>query len=34
MKSFKVADFNAPLQEVDQPTPEPSGTALSTDDPG
>ena len=28
MKSFKVADFNAPLQEVDQPTPEPSGTQV------
>jgi propanol-preferring alcohol dehydrogenase len=25
MKSFKVADFNAPLQEVDQPTPQPEG---------
>ena len=28
MKSFKVADFNAPLQEVDQPTPQPSGTQV------
>src|ERR1700726_673663 len=26
MKSFQVADFNAPLKEVDQPTPQPSGT--------
>jgi alcohol dehydrogenase/propanol-preferring alcohol dehydrogenase len=25
MKSFKVAEFNAPLQEVDQPTPQPFG---------
>ena len=25
MKSFKVADFNAPLLEVDQPTPQPDG---------
>ena len=25
MKSFQVADFNAPLKEVDQPTPQPSG---------
>ena len=25
MKSFTVADFNAPLKEVDQPTPQPSG---------
>jgi alcohol dehydrogenase/propanol-preferring alcohol dehydrogenase len=25
MKSFKVTDFNAPLQEVDQPTPQPEG---------
>src|SRR4051794_6170145 len=23
MKSFQVVDFNAPLQEVDQPTPQP-----------
>jgi propanol-preferring alcohol dehydrogenase len=28
MKSFQVADFNAPLQEVDQPTPQPSGTQV------
>src|SRR3954471_5479771 len=28
MKSFKVADFNAPLQEVDEPTPQPSGTQV------
>jgi D-arabinose 1-dehydrogenase-like Zn-dependent alcohol dehydrogenase len=28
MKSFKVTDFNAPLQEVDQPTPQPSGTQV------
>jgi propanol-preferring alcohol dehydrogenase len=28
MKSFKVADFNAPLQEVDQPTPQPEGTQV------
>jgi D-arabinose 1-dehydrogenase-like Zn-dependent alcohol dehydrogenase len=28
MKSFQVADFNAPLQEVDQPTPTPSGTQV------
>src|ERR1700721_1192920 len=26
MKSFKVADFNAPLQEGDEPTPKPSAT--------
>src|SRR5260370_6596 len=26
MKRFKVTDFNAPLTEVDQPTPQPSGT--------
>ncbi|MBV9533530.1 MAG: alcohol dehydrogenase catalytic domain-containing protein [Bradyrhizobium sp.] len=26
MKCFQVADFNAPLKEVDQPTPQPSGT--------
>src|SRR6201990_177125 len=25
MKSFQVADFNAPLKEVDHPTPQPSG---------
>ena len=28
MKSFQVADFNAPLKEVDQPTPEPQGTQV------
>ena len=28
MKSFQVADFNAPLKEVDQPTPEPTGTQV------
>ena len=28
MKSFQVADFNAPLQEVDQPTPQPVGTQV------
>src|SRR6201986_1340062 len=28
MKSFQVTDFNAPLQEVDQPTPQPSGTQV------
>jgi propanol-preferring alcohol dehydrogenase len=28
MKSFQVADFNAPLQEVDQPTPEPAGSQV------
>src|SRR3984885_13598026 len=28
MKSFKVADFNAPLKEVDEPTPQPSGTQV------
>src|SRR5579863_10112266 len=28
MKSFKVADFNAPLQEVDEPTPQPQGTQV------
>jgi alcohol dehydrogenase/propanol-preferring alcohol dehydrogenase len=28
MKSFKVADFKAPLKEFDQPTPEPSGTQV------
>jgi D-arabinose 1-dehydrogenase-like Zn-dependent alcohol dehydrogenase len=25
MKSFQVAEFNAPLKEVDQPTPQPAG---------
>jgi propanol-preferring alcohol dehydrogenase len=28
MKSFKVTDFNAPLSEVDEPTPQPSGTQV------
>jgi len=28
MKSFKVADFHAPLKEVDQPTPQPTGTQV------
>src|SRR6267154_5288307 len=28
MKSFQVTDFNAPLKEVDQPTPQPSGTQV------
>jgi len=28
MKSFKVTDFNAPLQEVDEPTPRPQGTQV------
>jgi alcohol dehydrogenase, propanol-preferring len=28
MKSFKVADFNAPLQEIDEPTPQPGGTQV------
>src|SRR5579862_8976660 len=28
MKSFQVADFNAPLKEVDHPTPQPSGTQV------
>jgi alcohol dehydrogenase/propanol-preferring alcohol dehydrogenase len=28
MKSFKVTDFNAPLQEMDEPTPQPSGTQV------
>jgi D-arabinose 1-dehydrogenase-like Zn-dependent alcohol dehydrogenase len=28
MKSFKVTDFNAPLAEVDGPTPQPSGTQV------
>jgi propanol-preferring alcohol dehydrogenase len=28
MKSFQVADFNAPLKEVDQPTPQPSDTQV------
>src|SRR6195952_2692597 len=28
MKSFQVTDFNAPLAEVDEPTPQPSGTQV------
>src|ERR1700756_5035951 len=28
MRSFQVADFNAPLKEVDHPTPQPSGTQV------
>jgi propanol-preferring alcohol dehydrogenase len=28
MKSFKVAEFNAPLAEIDEPTPQPSGTQV------
>jgi alcohol dehydrogenase, propanol-preferring len=28
MKSFQVVDFNAPLKEVDAPTPQPSGTQV------
>jgi alcohol dehydrogenase/propanol-preferring alcohol dehydrogenase len=28
MKSFQVAEFNAPLQEVDQATPQPEGTQV------
>src|ERR1700744_2997445 len=28
MKSFQVTDFNAPLQEVDRATPQPSGTQV------
>jgi alcohol dehydrogenase/propanol-preferring alcohol dehydrogenase len=28
MKSFKVADFKAPLQEFDEPTPKPLGTQV------
>ena len=28
MKSFQVTDFNAPLTEVDAPTPQPSGTQV------
>jgi alcohol dehydrogenase len=28
MKSFRVADFNAPLKEIDEPTPQPSGTQV------
>jgi alcohol dehydrogenase, propanol-preferring len=28
MKSFRVADFNAPLKEVEEPTPQPAGTQV------
>ena len=28
MKSFQVAEFHQPLKEVDQPTPQPSGTQV------
>ncbi len=28
MRSFKVADFNAPLKEVEEPTPRPFGTQV------
>lgn len=28
MRSFQVADFNAPLKEVELPTPQPSGTQV------
>jgi alcohol dehydrogenase/propanol-preferring alcohol dehydrogenase len=28
MKSFQVVDFNAPLKEVEQPTPSPAGTQV------
>ena len=28
MKSFKVTDFNSPLTEVDEPTPQPTGTQV------
>jgi alcohol dehydrogenase len=28
MKSFQVTDFNSPLQEVDHPTPQPTGTQV------
>jgi propanol-preferring alcohol dehydrogenase len=28
MKSFKVVDFNAPLKEIEEPTPGPSGTQV------
>ena len=28
MKSFQVTDFNAPLTEVDAPTPQPAGTQV------
>ena len=28
MKSFRVAEFNAPLKEMEEPTPQPSGTQV------
>ncbi len=28
MKSFRVAEFNAPLKEVEEPTPQPAGTQV------
>src|ERR1700751_1102602 len=28
MRSFQVAEFNAPLKEVEQPTPQPNGTEV------
>jgi len=28
MKSFRVAEFNAPLKEMEEPTPQPSGTRV------
>jgi propanol-preferring alcohol dehydrogenase len=28
MKSFRVAEFNAPLREMDEPTPQPAGTRV------
>jgi len=28
MRSFKVTDFNAPLKEIEQPTPQPAGTQV------
>ena len=28
MRSFKVVDFNAPLREIEEPTPAPSGTQV------
>jgi D-arabinose 1-dehydrogenase-like Zn-dependent alcohol dehydrogenase len=28
MRSFQVAEFNAPLKEVEQPTPQPAGTQV------
>ena len=28
MKSFKVTEFNAPLKEMEEPTPQPAGTRV------